>query len=433
MTILIVVLVTQLSKSNPTAKWTLVGDPYTPSSTVAISDTGERVLLVELETNERPFVTVLDRQETDYVEAASTGISNPTITLTATFRQLGSLSGDGTTIAMGHPEEVLQGSESLATGYVAVYTANNNESWTLKGNPLSFEDFQDSARDYTSGFFGSSTALSRDGNRLAISITHVQSYSVANNATNSAYSSFVQVMELRGQRWEVLGPWMEGICNDGSSGCMPCEGTLGPGERDFGMALAMTPDGTRLAVGTPQAVDCKEEQAPLGGFVRVYEFTADSWKQVGSDIVLLDFNDAENYFSPREFGLSLSLSANGRRLAVGSNAGAVVLDYDGGEWKLKEDFKWSSKNTFENFNSQVALTADGKKFAFSGPESQASGGKVETLEWSGSEWKQYGKNTHAKTLDSEIALPLHETVESTWRSRVDLTRPSTRSHERNVR
>jgi hypothetical protein len=102
----------------------------------------------------------------------------------------------------------------------------------------------------------------------------------------------------------------------------------------FGDAVAVSLDGTRVAVGSPSADD--DEIGANVGRVRVYERVggAGDWTQVGADLTLGDVG----FMS--EFGAAVSLSNDGKKVVVGAprygdgDAGLVRLyEETNGVWK----------------------------------------------------------------------------------------------------
>lgn len=83
----------------------------------------------------------------------------------------------------------------------------------------------------------------------------------------------------------------------------------------FGGSVSLSSDGNRLAVGSRW----NDGNGHIAGRVRVFDWLESTWIQLGSD---LDGEAAGD-----EFGWSVSLSAEGNRLAVG----ATQNGGDGGE------------------------------------------------------------------------------------------------------
>jgi hypothetical protein len=110
------------------------------------------------------------------------------------------------------------------------------------------------------------------------------------------------------------------------------------------------------------------------GHVRVYDWINKTWKQLGGDIT--GNNTGER------FGYSVSLSADSRRVAIGNhwdkdngyNAGQVqVYTWSGTDWhQLLEDINGSSK--MDNFGVSVSLSGSGSRVAAGAPSGAGTGG-----------------------------------------------------------
>ena len=137
------------------------------------------------------------------------------------------------------------------------------------------------------------------------------------------------------------------------------------------------------------------------GHVRVYQFSNDSWSQLGEDIDGEAGGDRSGY--------SVSLSSDGKILAVGatgnegngSNSGHVrIYNYDGTNWsQLGEDV--DGKSASNNSGSSVSLSSDGKTIAIGSNESDQNGensGLVKIYNYNGSAWTQLGSD-----IDGEAA------------------------------
>ena len=98
---------------------------------------------------------------------------------------------------------------------------------------------------------------------------------------------------------------------------------------ESGYCLSLSSDGTRVAIGAPN----NDGTAMNAGHVRIYEYSAGSWTQLGADI------DGESFVD--QSGFSVSLSSDGTRVAIGApnddstaaNAGHVrIYEYSAGNW-----------------------------------------------------------------------------------------------------
>ncbi len=222
--------------------------------------------------------------------------------------------------------------------------------------------------------FGSSVALSADGNTLAVGATGEDSNATGingNQADDSAEASGAVYVFTRSG-----GAWSQQAYIKASN----------PGTFDgFGSSVALSADGTTLAVGAKweesSATGINGNQADNSGWLAgaAYVFTRSgaTWSQQA-------YIKASNSGVHDFFGSSVALSADGTTLAVGatredSNAtgingnqadnsawgsGAVyVFTRDGGTWSQQAYVKASNTGSDDHFGSSVALSADGTTLA----------------------------------------------------------------------
>lgn len=317
-------------------------------------------------------------------EWAQLGQSLESENLTDYFGWDVALSSDGTTLAVG----------TRRGAYVRVYRLSDENTWAQLGSDVT---------GLQGGCFGCAVALSQDGDLLAVGAKDA-------NSTNFVASGVVQTFSYNGA-WSQSGPTLEG---DGTN-------------QDFGASVALTPAGSRLAVGAPNAdyvrvFDYKNSQdwdpvvilegetvgdkfgykvamstsgetiaisahrnSEIGygaGHVRVFQNVGDFaiWQQVGEDI------DGDN---DGQFGFSLALSGDGSRVAAGANldngngkgfaTGSVrIFDYNGMSWVQAGDELIGQDNQDE-FGQSVAMSEDGKivvvgtKFGVGGEEQERTG------------------------------------------------------------
>jgi hypothetical protein len=200
------------------------------------------------------------------------------------------LSSDGTRLASGAPYNDGTGTDA---GHVRVFNWSGS-AWIQLGADIDGEAAGDN--------FGFSVALSSDGTRLAVG-------AISNDGTDTD-AGHVRVYKESGGAWTQLGDDIDGEA---------------AGDQ-FGWSVALSSDGTRLAVGGRK----NDGGGTDSGHVRVFEYIGGSWTQIGGD---LDGVAAGDYF-----GISVALSSDGSRLAAGgylndgggTTAGHVrVFDYDG--------------------------------------------------------------------------------------------------------
>ncbi len=179
-----------------------------------------------------------------------------------------SLSADGHTVAISASNNDGNGDNA---GHVRIFRLDNTNNWVQLGQDLEGEN----PRDYLG-----TVSINANGSIVAIGSQ--------NNSNNGLLSGQVRIYQWNGSnRWIQLG-----------------QEITGKSEREnFGVKLTMTPDGTRIVVGSEFANDFR-------GNVRVYQWdNNDSWVQLGSDII------GRRMYS--NFGHSISISDTGSVLAIG--------------------------------------------------------------------------------------------------------------------
>jgi hypothetical protein len=182
---------------------------------------------------------------------------------------------------------------------------------------------------------GWSVSLSADGSRVAIGARF-------NDGTGSN-AGHVRLYDFDGTSWQQVGADIDGEAGGDNSG----------------YSVSLSADGSRVAIGASS----NDGTGRLAGHVRLYDFDGTSWQQVGADI------DGEAVFDFS--GESVSLSADGSRVAIGalgndgtgSNAGHVRLyDFDGTSWEqVGADIDGEAESDF--FGRSVSLSADGSRVA----------------------------------------------------------------------
>jgi len=166
-------------------------------------------------------------------------------------------------------------------------------------------------------------------------------------------------------------------------------------ENNFGNSVSWSIDGNRLAIGAPG----NDGNGVDSGHVRVYQWSGTSWAQLGADI---DGEAADD-----NSGLSVSLSSNGNRLAIGApyanvtDSGHVrVYEWSGTAWtQLGADIDGEAADDY--FGGSVSLSSDGNRLAIGAPWNDGNGdlsGHARVLQWSGMAWTQLGAD-----IDGEVA------------------------------
>lgn len=158
-----------------------------------------------------------------------------------------------------------------------------------------------------------------------------------------------------------------------------------------GTAVDLDGSGTIMAVG--------DESAGTSGEVRVYRWSESGWSQMGATLT------AE--FNPEHFGAAVSLSANGKYLAVGSpyrnpvggfaTYGQVkVFEWSGSGW-VQRGGTIAGISEFDELGFSVDLSNDGNVLAAGAPSSGRVAielGEVRVYQWTGEDWTQMGDNIY---------------------------------------
>ncbi len=223
----------------------------------------------------------------------------------------------------------------------------------------------------TSDWFGLFTAVSGDGNTIAIAAPSEDSSSTSINGPNQTTfttpnSGAVYVYT----RDAVLNGWVQ-QAHIKASGSVASLG--------FGWGIALSDDGSTLAVGAYT----DGTGAPMSGAVYVYSrnpATA-NWTEQG-------YLRASNFGQDDYFGFSLAISGDGNTLLIGApgessdatgigapqtnnsapNSGAAyVFGRTGGVWTQRNYIKASNTGNSDSFGSSVAISADGSTIAISAP------------------------------------------------------------------
>jgi hypothetical protein len=277
------------------------------------------------------------------------------------------LSADGNTLAVGAPDEdkpipgVVGGEPNgglTDAGAVYVLTRDEQGEWL---HTTYVEASNPDADDH----FGSSVALSADGNTLAVGAPDEDDSDDSGENNNEAPNAGAVYLFRRS------GPssWQQQFYIKASA----------PGVDDeFGTSIALSGDGNTLAIGAiGEASDATgidgsiNELAPGAGAVYVFEFNGMSqWTQQA-------YVKASNTGPNDSFGSSVALSNDANTLAVGATgeasldgsetddsgigSGAVYVFARGrdGSWTQQAYVKASNIDPSDSFGSSVALSGDG--------------------------------------------------------------------------
>ncbi len=295
------------------------------------------------------------------------------------------LSADGSTLAVG-----ARGDDSSATGINGFWPyspATNSGAvyvFTRYGINWSQQAYVKASNTSARDWFGSSVALSADGNTLAVGAWGEDSAATGINGDQTVFSPVnsgaVYVFTRSGTVWSQQAYVKASNTGDND---------------EFGISIALSADGNTLAVGahnessnaTGIGGDQTNDLASYSGAVYVFARSGGVWSQQA-------YVKASNTGGSDEFGTSVALSADGNTLAVGakyesSNAtgingiqtdnsatssGAVYVftrffasipGVPGSipSWNQQAYVKASNTAARDWFGSSVALSADGNTLA----------------------------------------------------------------------
>ena len=275
-----------------------------------------------------------------------------------------SLSSDGTTVAIGGPNNR---EDINYAGHVRVYELIG-ATWTQVSADINGEAGGDES--------GRSVSLSGDGSRVAIGAPY--------NDGAGAYAGHVRLYDWSGMAWIQVGVDIDG---DAAG-------------NEFGSSVALSGDGSRVAIGSKY----NDEGGKYAGQVKLYDWNGTTWIQVGDEIN----GEAQLDYS----GYSVSLSADGSTVAVGatgndgedetnSKRGHVrVYKLIGAHWtQVGPDIDGDAAD--DNSGSSVSLSGDGSTVAVGAPGNDAGGtsaGQVKLYRLiDGTTWIQAGADIYGET------------------------------------
>ncbi len=250
-----------------------------------------------------------------------------------------SLSSDGSIVAIGAPWN--DGNASKDGGHIRIYQ-NVAGTWTQVGDDIDGEK--------SGNLSGSSVSISGDGKVVAIGGPDNDS----DNVISKHDIGHVRIYQNVAGSWTQVGDDIDGELKDDASG----------------NAVSLSDDGSIVAI----AATDNDGNGSSSGHVRIYQNIAGTWTQVGDDI------DGEA--AGDESGTSVSLSADGSRVAIGaikndgsgSNSGHVrIYDNIGGVWtQVGSDIDGEDKR--DELGYSVSLSGDGSVIALGAPKNDGKNG-----------------------------------------------------------
>ena len=264
------------------------------------------------------------------------------------------LSDSGFVLAVGCPRHPgFFGSPQ--PGQIRIYEWINN-TWIQKGNAI------DGPND---GGAGNYISLSSDGNTVAF------------GADRFSNTGAVEVYEFISGTWVQKGATILGPP-------LPLAGTLGG---LLGYTVNLSDNGDIIAVSTGVINN------PLG-YVRVFEFSNNTWTQVGQDF-LGDSPGIDN------LAYDVSLSGDGSRVALSflDNLNFRILtqvfENQGGNWVQIGQSLLGQVSSGSLLGLGVSISNDGNRLALSDPGDSTNGnntGSIEIYELQNNNWTQVGQD-----------------------------------------
>jgi|GEM_PF-1398676 len=270
------------------------------------------------------------------------------------------LSGDGRTLVIGANQNDGNG---IDAGQVRVYERDATNTWVQKGADVDGPSLGD--------WLGNSVDVSHDGSIFVAGAPYA--------SANGGASGTTQIYRWDGADWIQLGPDI-------------------PGEVAFeygGHSVGISSNGLSVIIGAP----FNNQAGQAAGSARVFDYSAGSWQQRGSD---LDGLTADDYA-----GWSVDMSDDGNTVAVGArghdgsgglagNAGHVrVFRYGLGGWVLVGQAIDGSAAGDESGYS-VSLSGNGQRVAIGARYHSSNGkfqqGQVRVFEAVAGTWTQLGSD-----------------------------------------
>ena len=239
----------------------------------------------------------------------------------------------------------------------------SGSTWTQQGPKLT-------ANDETGlGRFGSSVALAADGNTALVG-----------GWNDDGRTGAVWVFTRSGSTWTQQGEKLVG--------------TGGVGEREFGVSVALSTDGNTALIGAP------EDDSDVGA-AWVFTRSGSTWTQQGAKLV------GTGEVGDGRFGSSVALSADGNTALVGGprddtlKGAAWAFTRSGSTWNQQgPKLTGAAETGAGEFGASVALSADGNTALIGAPEDDAAIGGTWVLTRSSGVWSQQGSKLTADEEDN---------------------------------
>ena len=293
------------------------------------------------------------------------------------------ISGDANTMAVGAPFESagspgVNGNQAdnstYAAGAVYVYV-RLGDSWAQQA-------YVKASNPGQNDHFGSSVALSRDGNTMAVAAHWEESAATGINGNQNDNSipqaGAVYVFTRTGTTWTQQAYVKASNTGKAAQGNDPGDGD------QFGFSLALSGDGNTLAVGAitedgaAQQINGndKDDSAQSAGAVYVFNRTGTTWRQQA-------YVKGATQAAGDLFGFSMGLSYDGNTLAAaafneggsgrginpphdnkfGGSGALFVFTRQNGSWSQQAYIKGSRSEPSDGFGFATSISADGNTIA----------------------------------------------------------------------
>lgn len=279
------------------------------------------------------------------------------------------ISLDGNTIAIGAPHETsgatgVNGSQSDHS----VYSAGAVYVFTRKGTTVAQQAYIKASNPGEGANFGSSVALSADGNTLAVAAYYEANAATGINGSQSDRSipeaGAVYIFTRAGTSWSQQAYIKASNTGNAAVGDGFAEGD------QFGYSLALSGDGNTLAVGaigedsnaTGINGDQSDNSMNQSGAAYVFTRSGSAWSQ---QAYIKSSMTRPNVL----FGYSIGVSGNGNTLAVAEydadrGKGALyVLTRTGGTWSHQARIQADNAENGDSLGYSMAISEDGNTIA----------------------------------------------------------------------
>ncbi|WP_192954723.1 beta strand repeat-containing protein [Gallaecimonas mangrovi] len=293
-----------------------------------------------------------------------------------------SLSSDGTELAVGAYLESGDASSTAASPNDNASDAGAAYVFSLSGSNWVQDAYLKASNAESSDYFGAAVSLSADGATLAVG-DFAEDGDASSTSTspnnNASYAGAVYMFSKASSSWSQTAYLKASNARANS---------------DFGYSVALSADGTTLAVGTigeygdaSSTMDSPNTNAAAAGAVYIFSQSGSSWSQTG-------YLKASNTEAGDELGYGVAISSDGTTVAVSApyedgistgidgsdnnsafyGGAAYLFSLSDGSWSQQHYIKASNSRTYLYFGLAIALADDGTLAATSYVESNNASG-----------------------------------------------------------